>query len=78
MTITLSPELDRLVHIQLATGQYASIEDVLAAALRALDEKEQVVAAVKEGYADFQRGQYRAFDDSDAEFRRRQAISPNE
>lgn len=36
MTITLSPELERLVNQRIANGEFENVEDVLAAALQRL------------------------------------------
>jgi putative addiction module CopG family antidote len=75
MRITLTPELDRLVQEKLASGAYHSEEEVLQAALVALDAQEQTVAAIAEGYADFQAGRFRTSDEADAEFRKRHNLS---
>jgi putative addiction module CopG family antidote len=76
MKITLTPDLDRLVQQRLASGRYGSEEQVLEAALRALDEQEQSLIAIAEGYSDYQAGRYRIFDDSDADFRQRNNLPP--
>jgi putative addiction module CopG family antidote len=69
MAIMLNPELDRRVQEKLASGMYQSADEVLSAALRALDEEEETIAAVKEGYEDFKAGRYKPWEESDAEFR---------
>lgn len=74
MTISLSPELDRLLNEKLASGRYGSVEEVLAAALRALNEEEQTIAAISEGHEDFLAGRYRPLDEADAEFRQKHGI----
>jgi predicted transcriptional regulator len=74
MTISLTPEFERLVQVRLAQGSYRTEEEVLQAAFEALDMQEQTLAAIAEGYADFQAGRYRPLDESDAEFRRRHNI----
>jgi len=71
MGISLTPELDRLVREKLALGAYRTEEEVLQAALQALDAQEQTLAAIAEGYSDFQAGRYRPFQEADAEFRKR-------
>jgi len=63
-----------MVREKLATGQYASEEDILLAALRLLDDEEETIAAVAEGYQDVQAGRHRPFDESDREFRRNHNI----
>lgn len=77
MSISLTPDLNRLVQEKLATGVYRSEEEVLQAALAALDVQEQTVAAIAEGYADYQVGRIRSFEDADAEFRHRHGL-PND
>lgn len=74
MAYALTDELDRMVREKLATGQYASEEDILLAALRLLDDEEETIAAVAEGYQDVQAGRHRSFDESDREFRRNHNI----
>ena len=75
MAIALTPELDRLVQEKLASGKYVSQEDVLRAALQALDEQEEIVAGIQEGYDDLQAGRYKTLEESDAEFRSRHNLS---
>jgi len=74
MAISLTPEFERLVQVRLAQGSYRSEEEVLQAAFQALDVQEQTLAAIGEGYADFQAGQYRPLDEADADFRQRHNI----
>ena len=75
MAIALTPELERLVREKLASGKYESQEDVLRAALRALDEQEEIVAGIQEGYDDLQAGRYKTLEEADAEFRSKHNIS---
>ncbi|MEX2307572.1 MAG: type II toxin-antitoxin system ParD family antitoxin [Pirellulales bacterium] len=75
MSISLTPDLYRQVQERLATGIYRSEEEVLQAALRALDAEEQTLAAIAEGYADFEAGRTRPFDEADAEFRNRHGLA---
>jgi Arc/MetJ-type ribon-helix-helix transcriptional regulator len=46
------PELNRLIQEQLATGAYASEDDLLLEAVRALRDREEVLAGIQEGLAD--------------------------
>ena len=78
MTISLTPELDQVLKEKLASGRYASVEEVLTAAFRALDEEEETIAAVLEGNADFEAGRYRTLEEADAEFRAKYGIPPME
>jgi putative addiction module CopG family antidote len=74
MTISLTPDLDRQLNEKLSSGRYGSIQEVLAAALRALDHEEQSIAAITEGNDDFLAGRYRTLDEADAEFRQKYGI----
>lgn len=59
MTISLTPELDRVLSEKLASGRYGSVEELLTAAFRALGgEEEEAIAAIAEGNADFEAGRY--------------------
>lgn len=78
MTIALSPELDRLLKERLASGQYKSVEEILARALRALKEEEETIAAIQEGYEDSLAGRYRSLEEADAEFRQKYGIPKDE
>ena len=71
MDISLPPALTELVQQKLALGLYRSEEEVLRAALTALDAQEDTLAAIAEGYADFKAGRYQDFGEADAEFRAR-------
>jgi putative addiction module CopG family antidote len=77
MAITLSDELERRVHERLATGLYQSVDDVLFAAMRALNEEEQTIAAIAEGFEDFEAGRFQPLEQADAEFRRKHGIPPS-
>jgi len=74
MSISLTPDLSRLVQEKLATGIYRSQEEVLQAALAALDAQEQTLAAIAEGYADVEAGRIRSLEDADADFRSRHGL----
>lgn len=76
MSYSLPPDLNSLVQQKLATGSYDSEEAVLRAALSALDEQEQTVAAIQEGYDDFQAGRMRSLEEADRDFRQRKNIAP--
>jgi predicted transcriptional regulator len=78
MTITLNSDNQRRVQEKLAGGLYQSVDDLLSAALRALDEEEQTIAAIAEGYEDFRAGRCQSWEDADAEFRRRHGIPKSE
>ncbi|MEX2172484.1 MAG: type II toxin-antitoxin system ParD family antitoxin [Pirellulales bacterium] len=74
MTITITPEMSRQIEAKLASGTYESREEVLRAALEALDEQEETCAAIAEGYEDALAGRTRSWAEADAEFRRLKGI----
>jgi putative addiction module CopG family antidote len=78
MTISLTPELDRQLHEKLSSGRYGSVEEVLTAAFRALNEEEQTLDAISEGHEDFLAGRYRSLEEADAEFRQKYGIPLDE
>jgi len=78
MAISLTPELDHIVHQKMASGRYRSVEDVLTAALRALNEEEETIAAIAEGYDDVLAGRVYTLEEANAEFYQKHGLSPAE
>jgi predicted transcriptional regulator len=76
MQITLTPELERQFQQFLLSGTYRSEQDVLRAALDALDAEEATFAAIAEGLDDMQAGRCRPFDEADSEFRNQHNMRP--
>ncbi len=74
MPHALSPDLDQRVRDKLSAGQYASEEEVLREALKLLDEHDETLAAVSEGFEDVRSGRSRSFEEADTEFRRKHNI----
>jgi antitoxin ParD1/3/4 len=61
MVVNLSPELEDLVREKLETGLYRSQDDILAQALKLLDERDRraaLEAALEEGEADLREGRF--------------------
>jgi putative addiction module CopG family antidote len=56
MTYAFPPDLRELVSEQMASGKYASEDELLRHALRALSEEEEDLAAVSVALADWQSG----------------------
>ncbi|MAT72120.1 MAG: hypothetical protein CMJ58_21650 [Planctomycetaceae bacterium] len=52
MHVEISPELHSLIAEKMATGAYASQDQLLIVALQSLDEYDQTVADVQAGLAD--------------------------
>ena len=78
MTITLTPQLDELVSSKLATGKYKSVEHVLTEAMRALNEAEDTLAAITEGYEDVLAGRVYSLEEANEEFYRTNGKPPAE
>ena len=48
MNVSLTPELEQLVHLKVQTGRYTSASEVIREALRLMDERDQVQALRKD------------------------------
>jgi antitoxin ParD1/3/4 len=48
MNVSLGTELEKLVHLKVETGRYASASEVIREALRLMDERDQLVALHKD------------------------------
>ncbi len=57
MSNPLSPAVEQLIRAQMATGRYASEEELLVQALHTLAEDEQALRAIEEGLASVDRGE---------------------
>lgn len=63
MTITLTPELEQIVKDQLATGQFASAEEVVAVSLkRTRQQYEELKATIAKSAAQADRGELSPLD----------------
>lgn len=77
------PDVAEAIQARLASGEYASEEDVLRDALKALsdrkyvviDEDPVVIEGVRRGLADAEAGRMRSLEEFDLEFRRQHGIS---
>ena len=69
MSLSLPPELNQWIQQKIESGVYSSEEAVLRAALSALDDREETVEAIREGYEDYQAGRFRSLEDADRDFR---------
>lgn len=75
MPYRFPPEIDRLIHEELALGDYANEDEVLLAAMRALREQDETLAAIQEGLNDLDAGRVRPLADVDAELRAKHDIA---
>ena len=74
MSLIIPPDVQQRVNALLGTGRYASEEELLRAAVTALEEQNAELAAIQGGINDMENGRYRPFADFDAEFRERNQI----
>ena len=70
MSLQMPADVEASVRAFVASGHYASEEEVLRKALAALQHEESV-SMIKEGIADLEAGRYRPFEEVDAEIRQR-------
>jgi len=78
MSYVFPPDLERLVREELATGVYASEDEVLMEAMQALHERDEAIAGIQEGLADLESGRVRPLNAVDAELRTKHAIPRDE
>jgi putative addiction module CopG family antidote len=60
MSVTLTPQVERLIEQMLATGRYADAGDAIERAVRLLEERERrqrIKTSVAEGFAAIRRGE---------------------
>ncbi len=71
-------DVQHFVDHELASGRYDPTDDLVVAGLRALQrDRREAVEAIKEGLAEFERGQGVPLDEAFDEIRGRHDISPN-
>ena len=75
MVYRISSDLLQRIQAFVASGGYASEEDVVRDALSALEQRQQDLAAIQAGVADMEAGRYRPFSEPDAEFRAKHGIT---
>ena len=74
MSLIIPADVQERVSALLGTGRYASEEEILRAAVAALEEHNADPAAIQGGIHDLENGRYRPFADFDAEFRERNHV----
>lgn len=74
MPYAFPPEIAEPVRRRVTSGQFLSEDEVLKAALRALDERDEEVAAIQAGLADLDAGRVNGLADVDARMRVKHAI----
>ena len=56
MSYSFPPEIDRLLQDRLSSGLYSSEDQVLLEAMLTLQDRDETIAAVREGLADMEAG----------------------
>jgi Arc/MetJ-type ribon-helix-helix transcriptional regulator len=74
MSLTIPADVQQRMNALFRTGLYSSEEEILRAAVTALEERNADLAAIKSGANDMENGRYRPFTEFDAEFRKRNQI----
>jgi len=75
MQYEVPPDVDQQIRQHVATGHYASEAEVLREAMRALESRDQEIAAIQAGIDDMEAGRVRPFEEVDAEIRERFGFS---
>jgi Arc/MetJ-type ribon-helix-helix transcriptional regulator len=78
MSTDLAPDVWDEIQRQLATGFFASHDEVLREALAALRARENEVLAIQEGIADMEAGRMTSLGNFDLEFRTRNRLPARE
>jgi putative addiction module CopG family antidote len=65
MPLTLPPELEAFVQVRVASGAYASEQDVLRTAFTLLEKRESLLAHIDEGTQQLRSGQYTEYGEAD-------------
>lgn len=74
MSYPIPPDVSQRVKSQLAKGSYQSEDEVLRAAMSALEREHDDLAAIQAGIEDMEAGRYRPLDEVDAEIRKKYNI----
>jgi Arc/MetJ-type ribon-helix-helix transcriptional regulator len=74
MSLAVPADLQQRVNVLLGTGRYTSEEELLRAALLALEEQNADIMAIQSGLDDMESGRYQSFAEFDAEFRKQNNI----
>ena len=69
MNYVFPPDVESRVKRQLAAGSYHSEDDVLRAAMTALEHEHDDLEAIQSGIVDMEAGRFRPFSEIDAAFR---------
>lgn len=78
MSLSIPADVRARVTALYGTGRYDSEEEILRAAVTALEERNADLSSIEAGIADMEKGRYRPFADFDADFRARNQIESGE
>ena len=67
MSIMLPPEFEAFVHTRVASGAYASEQDVLRTAFDLLEKRESLLAHIDEGTRQLRSGEFTEYGEGDRE-----------
>lgn len=65
MSIVLPPEFEALVNVRVASGAYASEQEVLRTAFNLLQRRDDLLAHIDEGTQQLRNGQFEEYGESD-------------
>ena len=74
MPESFASDIVQRIDAQVATGQFASHDEVIRAALSALEQQQEDWEAIELGITDMEAGRYRPFSQVDAELRSKHNI----
>ena len=74
MSLVIPVDVQKRVNVLLGTGRYGSEEEILRAAVAALEELNFDLAAIQSGLDDMENGSHRPFADFNVAFRERNQI----
>jgi hypothetical protein len=76
MSYVFPPGIQHLINQNMATGLYASEEDVLQAALHVLSDYNATVADIRQGMADYEQGRGVSLAEAMVDIREQLGFSP--
>ncbi len=78
MSLIIPADIKQRMDALIVTGRYGSEEEILRAAVTALEEQNADLTAIQSGIDDMENGRTRLFSAFDAEFRKRNQIEKDE
>ena len=75
MTLNLSPQAIGLLNRHMATGRYASEEELIVSGLRTLTDRDEALAGIQRGIESMERGEGVPLEQAFEEIRRRNGLA---